>query len=102
MVGHKPALAVGVSASVGGTYPIAELHSFAVKNAKMVWTPDHVIVRHAADMLKDDVPADKKEFDTDIRERIDFSLGQLKAYADGFKTIRASGKVMSDKYPFGM
>lgn len=102
VTGHKPALAFGVSAGVGGTYPIAELHSFAVKNAKMIWTPDHVIVRNANTMLLDTVPAGAEEFDKDLRERIDASLGQLQAYAEGFKTIRASGKALLEKYPFGM
>ena len=66
--GHKPALLVSVVAGINGAYPLAELRMNGFKNNKIVAIPDHVIVRHAADMLNSDVAeADRNEFDEIIK-----------------------------------
>ena len=46
-MGHKPALLVGVSAGMGGAYPIAELRMSSYKNTRLLWIPENVIVRFA-------------------------------------------------------
>ena len=51
---HKPGLIVGVSASLGGSYPIAELRTSSYKNTRLCYIPDHVIVRNVGQMLKAD------------------------------------------------
>jgi len=100
--GHKPAMLVGVSASVGGSYPIAELRMSGYKNSKIVYTPEHLIVRSAPKMMTDNDPAGGEGFDKDIRERAEHALHVLVTYAKAFKDIRATDGVIVDKYPFGM
>jgi NAD(P)H-dependent FMN reductase len=102
---HKPALAVGVSSSMGGTYPIAELRMNGVKNNRMVLIPDHMIVRDAANMFRDDtskLTEQQKKVDADLRARMTFSLGQLYAYADALKSARATGKLTDKRFPNGL
>ena len=79
-VGHKPVLIVGVSAGIGGTYPIAELKSSINKNNRMVLIPDHVIVRHV-----------NHDFDNDdhiVGPRIVESIKQLVLYAKHMGNLR--------------
>jgi NAD(P)H-dependent FMN reductase len=100
MVGHKPSLLVGVSASRGGAYPIAELRMSSYKNNHVCHIPEHVIVRTCEEVLVEDEPINKN--DTYIRERLDYALGILRAYGDALGQIRASGLVDHERYPFGM
>ncbi|MCG9729839.1 NAD(P)H-dependent oxidoreductase [Shewanella sp. Isolate13] len=83
---HKPALLVAVVSGISGAYPIAELRMNALKNNKLVATPDHLIIRNVEQVLNHDEPEDKRELH--IRERIDYSLHMLMQYAQALKTIR--------------
>lgn len=98
-LGHKPGMIVSVSSSINGAYPVAELRAHTVKNSKLVWTPEHIIVRNVADMLGAEV---KGEHDQALRDRMAFALGVLVEYAKAFKPMRAGGKVMDNRYPYGM
>ncbi|GIU21333.1 NAD(P)H-dependent oxidoreductase [Shewanella sp. MBTL60-007] len=83
---HKPALLVAVVSGISGAYPIAELRMNALKNNKLVATPDHLIIRNVEQVLNNDEPEDERELH--IRERIDYSLHMLMQYAQALKTIR--------------
>jgi multimeric flavodoxin WrbA len=50
-IGHKPGLIVAVSASRGGSYPVAELRMSGTKNNRLCWIPEHVIIHHAEQNL---------------------------------------------------
>lgn len=52
---HKPAVIIGVSASRGGSYPIAELRMSSYKNTQIVYLPDHIIVREVENFLNDNL-----------------------------------------------
>lgn len=99
-VGHKPAMIVSVSSGVGGSYPIAELRLSSYKNNRLVYVPDHVIVRNVETMLVGDTPADDR--DAEIRKRLHYSLEILAEYAKAFKGVRASGKINVKDFPYGM
>jgi len=99
-VGHKPGLAVGVSASRGGTWPIAELRTSSYKNNHLCWTPEHLIIRNAADILSTPEPASDE--DAYIRGRIDYALGILRSYGEALKSVRNSGLIDHKTYPYGM
>lgn len=99
---HKPALLVGVSSSIGGTYPIAELRSSGCKNNRMVYIPDHLIVRHAEKVMNDHDIGDGHDEDNYIKRRALHSLGVLEAYARALKEMRDSNDLLSDDYPNGM
>ncbi len=97
---HKPALIVGVSATNGGAYPVAELRAFGGKNTQVVYIPDHVVVRRAARVLNGPEPAN--DDDAALRERIAYSLRILCVYAQAFTLIRGSGVIDLETYPYGM
>ena len=99
-VAHKPALIVTVSASRGGAYPVNELRTSGYKNNKILYLPEHLIVREAATVFSDAVPAHKE--DTYLRERADFCLNILLAYSTACERIRQSGVTVDKKFPFGM
>jgi NAD(P)H-dependent FMN reductase len=99
-VGHKPALIVSVSSGVGGTYPVAELRTSSYKNNRLVYIPEHVIVRNVEEMLHGDVPASDRDDAT--RARIRYGVKVLGEYAKALKLVRASGVVDHKSFPFGM
>jgi len=100
VVGHKPALIVTVSASTGGSYPVAELRTSSYKNNHICYIPEHIIVRNVAEVLNETENPDNKS-DSYIRGRIDFALSLLKQYALALKPVRESGMDFN-KYPYGM
>ena len=96
--GHKPALLVSVVAGINGAYPLAELRMNGFKNNKIVAIPDHVIVRHAANMLNEGVAQeDRDEFDQMTRDRIEFGLISLRQYGDALVGVRELKK--ANPYP---
>lgn len=97
---HKPAMIVGVSAAVGGAYPVAELRAYGGKNTQLCYVPDHVIVRDARNVLNEAEP--QSDAETWLRGRIDYSLQVLGAYAAAFRTVRDSGLIDLKSYPYGM
>ncbi|XXX76731.1 NAD(P)H-dependent oxidoreductase [Sorangium sp. So ce134] len=98
---HKPALIVGVSASMGGSYPIAELRMSSYKNTYLCYIPDHVIVRHVRDLLNDPATPQSPD-DGRIRERLQYALGLLLQYGKALRQVRESGAINLTRYPFGM
>lgn len=100
LVGHKPALAVGVSASRGGTWPIAELRGSGFKNNRLCWIPEHLIIRNVGDQLESTEGISKP--DPYIRKRIDYTLALLRSYAQALKNVRDSGIIDHENYPNGM
>ena len=101
-LGHKPALIVAVSSADGGAYPVAELRMSSYKNNRICYIPEQVIVRNVEDVLNDNAEDNNQEADGYFRERISWSLGILKAYAEAMKPMRESGQVHHNKFGNGM
>ncbi len=99
-LGHKPALLVSVSAGISGAYPIAELRSSSYKNNHVCYIPEHLIVRQVGSVLNG-TDASNPE-DQAIRNRADFAINILAAYAKALQPVRASGVTQNKAYPFGM
>jgi NAD(P)H-dependent FMN reductase len=99
-IGHKPGLIVAVTSGVSGAYPVAELRSSSYKNNRLVYVPDHVIIRNVENMLHGNQPA--SDHDKQIRERITYSLGMLQEYSNALAAVRSSGKVNTKDFPYGM
>lgn len=97
---HKPALLVSVSGGANGSYPIAELRATASKNNKLVFIPDHVIVRSASHVLRDDAPAEHKETHNYINARTDYSLDVLLQYTKAMANLSSIN--IPDFYKYGM
>lgn len=99
-LGDKPGLLVAVSSGLGGSYPISELRSSGYKNNFVCWLPDHIIVRHAADVLNTD--AATTDTDARLRERLAATLRRLIDYAEALATVRARDDGFRAKYQYGM
>jgi NAD(P)H-dependent FMN reductase len=101
-LGHKPAMIVAVSSADGGSYPVAELRMSSYKNNRICYIPEHVIVRNVENVLNDNAEDNNQDADGYFRERISWSLGILKAYAEAMKPMRESVQVHHDKFGNGM
>lgn len=99
-LGHKPALIVAVSSSRGGSYPVSELRISSYKNTRLLYLPEHVIIRDVEKMFNGDTPAN--EDDKYLRLRLDYCLKLLQAYGKSLKEIRESGIIDHKTFPNGM
>ncbi|TGL16096.1 NADPH-dependent FMN reductase [Leptospira meyeri] len=97
---HKPGLIITVSSGMGGSYPNAELRMSSYKNTRIVYLPDHVIVRHVESVLNSETPESKD--DDYIRSRLNYALSVLVEYAKALNQIRQSGVIDLKTYPFGL
>lgn len=102
IVGHKPCLLVGVSATKGGSYPIVELRMSGYKNSKICYTPDHLIVRDAETVMNDDSLDSDNNADLYIKKRALFCLDVLETYTKAFIPIRENKEIFNNDYKFGM
>ena len=93
---------VAVSSADGGAYPVAELRMSSYKNNRLCYIPEHVIVRKVEQVLNDDAKDNNEGADSYFRERIDWALHILKAYAVGLQHVRDSGVTATDKFNNGM
>jgi NAD(P)H-dependent FMN reductase len=101
-LGHKPAMIVAVSSADGGAYPVAELRMSSYKNNRICYIPEHVIVRNVEKILNEKAEDNNEGADAYFRERITWSLGILKGYAEAMKPMRENIKVHHDKFANGM
>lgn len=87
---HKPALLISVVDSISGAYPIAELRMNAFKNNKLVAIPDHLIIRNVTEVLNDFTHDGSvlSHRDSQIRDRIAYSMHTLTHYAESLKSLR--------------
>ena len=102
-LGHKPGLIVTVSATRGGSYPVAELRMSSYKNNRINWIPEHVIVHHVERNLNgpDGSPGLEKE-DQLIRARLHYALRVLAEYGQALRAVRASGVIDHKTFRSGM
>ncbi|HET9240547.1 MAG TPA: NAD(P)H-dependent oxidoreductase [Oligoflexus sp.] len=99
-LGHKPALIVAVSSSRGGAYPVNELRISSYKNTRLLYLPEHFIIRDVEKMFNGETPA--SEDDKYLRLRLDYCLNLLQAYGKCMKEIRSSGVIDHKTFPNGM
>ena len=97
---HKPGLLVGVSSGIGGAYPISELRASSYKNCRLCYIPEHLIVRHAEQVLNDG--AASNDDDQRLRARIDYALDILNKYAQALQPVRASIDLSQPAFANGM
>ena len=99
-MGHKPALIVGVSAGIGGAYVVNELQNSGYKNNRLLYLPEHLIVRNVNNVMNEGAEANSE--DAYIRRRAAFALRILLSYAEALKPVRASGLTIDPEFPNGM
>lgn len=99
-LGHKPALLVGVSAGSGGAYPIAELRASSYKNSRIMYLPEHLIVRNVHEVFEDDVA--KNDNDMRLRTRSDWVLRMLASYEKALRGMRTDIDMFHPDHATGM
>ncbi len=97
---HKPGLLVGVSAAVGGAYPISELRSSSYKNCRLCYIPEHLIIRHVEQVLNSPEAANQDE--QRLHARIDYELDILVKYSAALKPVRESIDMTNPAFANGM
>lgn len=95
---HKPALAVSVSASLNGVYPISELRMTASKNNHVCLIPDHLIFRGIETLL------DEKSICTNdhMAQRSIYTVELLAAYAHALKPVHLAMLEKGKPFSYGM
>jgi hypothetical protein len=70
------------------------------KNNRLVYIPEHVIIRNVEEMLHGDAPQNDRDEAT--RSRIRYGVKVLGEYAKALSLVRESGVVDHKNFPFGM
>lgn len=99
-LGHKPALIVSISSTRNGAYPVQELRISSYKNTRLLYIPEHLIVRDCEKVFNPGEPRDEDE--KYLRLRLDYCLNLLKAYGKSLKELRSTGIVDHKTFPNGM
>lgn len=100
-LGHKPAFAVGVSASGGGSNPISLLKGYAAKNSHLTWLPVHAIIQNVDDFLAQPwAPLLDNRF-SQVQSRLLVGLQSLSIYAKQLTQVREELVALSKIHPFG-
>ncbi|WP_369982681.1 NADPH-dependent FMN reductase [Thalassolituus sp.] len=95
---HKPALLVAVSASVGGAFVVAELRGSSYKNSRLLWLPEHLILRDASQLWQ----GKGRESDEYLDKRAKYAVDQLKTYTEALAPQRAALTSGLSDFPNGM
>ena len=101
-LGHKPALIVTVSSGDGGAYPVAELRMSSYKNNRICYIPEQLVLRNVETILNKNETDNNPETNSYFKERISWTLGILKGYAEALKTMRENTQIHHDKFGNGM
>lgn len=102
-LGHKPAFAVGVSASSGGGNAISLLKSYGVKNTHLVWLPLHAIITNVDSFLTEQWQPELHNDDriAQLQSRLSVGINSLFIYAKQLAPVREELVVLSKVHPFG-
>jgi len=100
-LGHKPAFAIGVSASSGGSNPISLLKGYAAKNSHLTWLPLHAIIQNVGDFLEQTWAPTLDNRYSQVQSRLLVGLKSLTIYSNQLAPVRDELVVLSKEHPFG-
>jgi len=100
-LGHKPAFAVGISASGGGSNPISLLKAYAAKNSHLTWLPLHAIVQNVDAFLARPWSPGENNRISQVQSRLCVGLQSLVIYARQLAGVRDELVELSKLHPFG-
>ncbi|WP_286262164.1 NAD(P)H-dependent oxidoreductase [Thalassotalea atypica] len=100
-LGHKPAFAIGVSASGGGSNPISLLKGYAAKNSHLTWLPLHAIIQNVGDFLVQTWAPTLDNRYSQVQSRLLVGLKSLIIYSKQLASIRNELLELSKKHPYG-
>ncbi|UTA48424.1 NAD(P)H-dependent oxidoreductase [Simiduia sp. 21SJ11W-1] len=96
---HKPALLVGVSAGTGGAYVINEMRTSSYKNSRLLYLPEHLLMRDVENLWVNDTPT---KSDTYLSERTRYAVNLLEAYAKALAPVRKQALETMGAFTNGM
>lgn len=100
-LGNKPAFAIGVSASEGGSNVIVQLKSVTAKNSHLVWLPLHAVIRNVDQFLSAKwLPSNESRITT-VQHRLQTGLESLVIVARQLQPVREQLNTLSKLNPFG-
>lgn len=82
---HKPTLLTAVSASAGGAFVVAELRGSGYKNSRLLWLPEHLILRNVGDLWSEQ---EGNKCDAYLDKRTRYAVDMLKTYARALSGVR--------------
>jgi NAD(P)H-dependent FMN reductase len=100
-LGHKPAFAIGVSASSGGSNPISLLKAYAAKNSHLTWLPLHAIIQNVDDFLAHEWTPNNGDRYSQVQSRLLVGLQSLVIYSTQLANVREELVALSKVHPFG-
>jgi len=100
-LGHKPAFAIGVSASGGGSNPISLLKAYAAKNSHLTWLPLHAIIQNVDGFLAQAWQPQLDNRFSQVQSRLLVGLKSLTIYAKQLAGVREELVSLSKVHPFG-
>lgn len=100
-LGHKPAFAIGVSASSGGSNPITLLKGYAAKNSHLTWLPLHGIIQNVEDFLAYEWDPKLEGRFNQVQSRLQVGLKSLVIYSQQLSSVREELVSLSKVHPFG-
>ena len=100
-LGHKPAFAIGISASGGGSNPISLLKGYAAKNSHLTWLPLHAIIENVDDFLNQAWAPQLDNRVSQVQSRLSVGLQSLAIYAKQLANVRDELVELSKVHPFG-
>ncbi len=100
-LGHKPAFAIGVSASGGGSNPISLLKGYAAKNSHLTWLPLHAIIQNVDEFLVQTWAPTLENRYSQVQSRLVVGLKSLSIYSRQLASVRDELVVLSKAHPFG-
>ncbi|MDB2386674.1 NAD(P)H-dependent oxidoreductase [Shewanella sp.] len=100
-LGHKPAFAIGVSASSGGSNPISLLKGYAAKNSHLTWLPLHAIIQNVGDFLEQTWSPTLDNRYSQVQSRLLVGLRSLVIYSNQLAPVRDELVVLSKEHPYG-
>ena len=86
-LGHKPAFAIGVSASGGGSNPISLLKGYAAKNSHLTWLPLHAIIQNVGDFLEQTWAPTLDNRYSQVQSRLLVGLKSLTIYSNQLASV---------------
>lgn len=96
---YKPALIVTNSNRMGGAFPEVILRGFASKNTRILWLPEHLIVRENETKFMDEP---KDNADIYIQKRARFCLRMLRLATEKWTPSRPELLDILKEFPNGM
>lgn len=100
-LGHKPAFAVGVSASAGGSNPISLLKAYGAKNSHLVWLSSHAIIHNVEQFLAHEWSPGLDNRFSQLQSRLHTGLQSLVLYARQLSPVREQLVELIKPHPYG-